>query len=59
MIDSSNESLLHADEELGPNLRIGSPLQTFFQKVDVPNTGHNECEADILFWMIFYDSIWY
>ena len=38
MVDSSNESLQHADLEFGPNLRIGSPLQTIFQKVDVANS---------------------
>ena len=31
----SNESLQHADKELGPYLRIGSPLQRISQKVDV------------------------
>ena len=31
VVDSSNDSLQHADEELGPNLPIGSPLQTNFQ----------------------------
>ena len=34
VVDSSNESLQHADEELGPNLQIGSPLQRNFQNAD-------------------------
>ena len=37
MVDSSNESLQQAYQELGPNLWIGSLLQTNFQKVDVPS----------------------
>ena len=38
VVNSSNESLHHADLEFGPNLQIGSPLQTIFQKVDVANS---------------------
>ena len=39
VVDGSNESLQHPDEELGPNFRIGSPLQTISQKVDVCKGG--------------------
>ena len=35
VVDGSNESLHYPDEELDPNLRIGSPLQKKFEKVYV------------------------
>ena len=35
MVDGSNESLYHPDEESDPILRKGIPLQKSFQKVDV------------------------
>ena len=35
MVDGSNESLYYPDEELGPNLWKGIPLQKSFEKVDV------------------------
>ena len=35
VVNSSNDSLKHADEEFGPNLQIGSTLQRNFQNVDV------------------------
>ena len=36
MVDGSNESLEHADQEYGPILREGITLQNSFEKVDVP-----------------------
>ena len=38
MVDGSNESLYHANEEFDPNLCTGVPLQKSFEKVDVANT---------------------
>ena len=35
MVDGSNESLEHADQEYGPILREGITLQNSFEKVDV------------------------
>ena len=35
MVDGSNESLYHADEEIHPLVRTFSPLQTIFQNLDV------------------------
>ena len=35
MVDGSNESLYHANEEFDPNLCTGVPLQKSFEKVDV------------------------
>ena len=35
VVDGSNESLYYPDEELGLNLRTGTPLQKSFEKVDV------------------------
>ena len=35
MVDGSNESLYHADEEMQPLVRTFSPSQTFFQNLDV------------------------
>ena len=37
VVDGSNESLYHADEEIQPLLRTFSPLQTIFTNLDVPN----------------------
>ena len=36
MVDGSNESLEHADQEYDPILRKGITLQNSFEKVDVP-----------------------
>ena len=36
MVDGSNESLYHADEEMHPLVRTFSPSQTIFQNLDVP-----------------------
>ena len=36
MVDGSNESLEHADQEYDPILRKGITLQKSFKKVDVP-----------------------
>ena len=38
MVDGSNESLYHADEEMHPLVRTFSPSQTIFQNLDV--AGH-------------------
>ena len=35
MVDGSNESLYHADEEMHPLVRTFSPSQTIFQNLDV------------------------
>ena len=35
MVDGSNESLYHANEEFDPNLCTGVPLQKSFENVDV------------------------
>ena len=35
VIDGSNESLYYPDEELDPNLQLGTPLQKSFEEVDV------------------------
>ena len=35
VVDGSNESLYHANEEFDPNLCTGVPLQKSFEKVDV------------------------
>ena len=35
VVDGSNESLYHADEEMHPLLRTFSPLQTIFRNLDV------------------------
>ena len=37
MVDGSNESLEHADQEYDPILRKGITLQKSFEKVDVFN----------------------
>ena len=61
VVDSSNESFQHADEELGPNLRIGSPLKRNFKNVYVrvfkrPNVGFFKqadfCGTSILNYLI-------
>ena len=35
VVDGSNESLYHADEEMHPLMRTFSPLQTIFKNLDV------------------------
>ena len=38
MVDSSNESLYHPEEEFDPNLRTGIPLQNSSEIVDVSDS---------------------
>ena len=45
MVDGSNESLYHADEEMHPIVRTFSPSQTIFQNLDVIPTNVNEADA--------------
>ena len=47
VVDGSNESLYHADEEMHPLLRTFSPSQTIFKNLDVPLAGF-EVEINIL-----------
>ena len=49
VVNSLIDSLKHADEEFGPNLQIGSPLQTIFsKKMDV---GITSCSLKVKsFW---------
>ena len=41
VVDGSNESLYHADQELDPPLRKKSPLQTILKKFSVMGTTTN------------------
>ena len=41
MVDSSNESLYHPEEEFDPNLRAGIPLQNSSEIVDVYSVAHD------------------
>ena len=45
MVDGSNESLYHANEEFDPNLCTGVPLQKSLEIVDVNSSISLECPS--------------
>ena len=47
MVDGSNESLEHADQEYDPILRKGVTLQNSFEKVDVWYPFHMTMEMSV------------
>ena len=54
MVDGSNESLYHANEEFDPNLCTGVPLQKSFEKVDVSMASYNFPEVLIIIPPLFH-----